>query len=100
MTFELGIGPEKKLRLDYSWNWFFGTERLFADGRLIESRSAASPLTPFGTRRKRRCAFTVGAPEAPQVVLERQRPLLFAGLRPHAYRLFVDGTLVHEPSGY
>jgi len=35
-----------------------------------------------------------------QGYVEKERPLLFAGLRPQTYRVFVDGQLVHEQSGY
>lgn len=34
-----------------------------------------------------------------EVVVEKKRPLFFAGLRAHAYRVFVDGVLVAEASG-
>jgi hypothetical protein len=33
------------------------------------------------------------------VIIEKERPLLLAGLRPQTYRVFVDGKLVLERSG-
>ena len=33
------------------------------------------------------------------VVIEKKRPLLFAGFRPHRYRIFVAGNLVAEQTG-
>ena len=35
-----------------------------------------------------------------KVVVEKVRPLLFAGFRPHSYRIFVDDQLVAEKTGY
>ena len=35
-----------------------------------------------------------------KVVIEKVRPLLLAGLRPHAYKIFVDDQIVAEKSGY
>jgi len=34
------------------------------------------------------------------VVVEHERPLLFAGFRPHDYRVVVDGKLIHKQHGY
>ena len=34
------------------------------------------------------------------VFIEKTRPLLFSGLRPHTYRIKVDGELVAEQTGY
>ncbi len=34
------------------------------------------------------------------LVIEAVRPLLFAGFRPHSYRLLVDGKVVAEKRGY
>jgi hypothetical protein len=42
----------------------------------------------------------VGSAEKHKVVLEKQRPLLFAGFRSQVYRVFVDDKLVHEQQGF
>jgi hypothetical protein len=34
------------------------------------------------------------------IVIEKDRPLLFAGFRPQTYRLFIDGKLVQQQSGF
>ena len=34
------------------------------------------------------------------VQIEKRRPLLFAGFRPHDYRVFVDGQLVAQTHGF
>jgi len=35
-----------------------------------------------------------------RLCFEQERPLLFAGLRPHTYRVFVDGQLGSQHSGF
>jgi hypothetical protein len=34
------------------------------------------------------------------VVIEKDRPSLLAGVRPQTYRIFVDGKLVQEQNGF
>ena len=70
------------------------------DGRKIAHQSPLSLFTHFSLRRMRRYEFIVGKTETHKVVVEKERPLLFAGFRAHTYRVFVDGQLIHEQSGY
>ncbi len=100
MKFKLDIGQQEQTQIEYSRNWFLGTERILANGHLIASRSATSPSTHFSFTRFRRYEFTVGSSEPQEVVIEKERPQFFAGFRPHIYRVFVDGKLVHEQRGY
>lgn len=83
--------------IEFSRNWFTGQCTLTVG---TESRTLASQLNPFthySLTLERRWAVPVNGRE---VVIEKQRPLLFAGLRPHTYRVFVDGNLVQERTGY
>jgi hypothetical protein len=100
MKFTLEIGEKEKHRIDYSRNWFFGTERLRADGELVASRSVVSPSNYISFPLCRRYEFSIGTSEPHTVVFEKARPLLFAGFRPHKYRVLVDGKLVHEQEGF
>jgi hypothetical protein len=100
MKFSLEIGHQEKHRIDYYRNWIFGTERLLANGKLIASRNVLSPSNYVSFPLCRRYEFTVGSSEPQKVIFEKERPLLLAGVRPHTYRLFVDGTLVFEKKGY
>jgi hypothetical protein len=100
MRFTIEIGEQEKHRIDYYRNWFVGTERLSADGDLIASRSVLSHSNYVSFPHCRRYEFTVGRTEVHTVRFEKQRPLLLAGLRPHIYRIFVDGKLVHEQQGF
>ena len=100
MKFTLEVGDKEKHRIGYYRNWFFGTERLWADGLLIASRSVFSPSNYVSFPLCRRYEFVVGQAEQHTVILEKQRPLLFAGIRPHIYRVLVDGKPVFEKQGY
>lgn len=100
MKFTLEIGDKEKHRIDYYRNWFFGTERLRADGEIVASRSAVSPSNYVSIPLCRRYEFNIGTSEPHLVVFEKERPLILAGIRPHKYRVFVDGKLVHEQEGF
>jgi hypothetical protein len=99
MKFELTLGTQK-YRIEYYRNCFWGTERLISDGKIIATRSPISPSTHFSFSLLRRYEFTIGEADQHQVVFEKKRPLLLAGFRPHNYRIFLDGVLVHEQTGY
>ena len=100
MKFTLEIGEKEKHQINYYRNWFFGTERLRLDGQLLDSRSVISPSNYVSFPLCRRREFVVGTIEKHSVVFEKERPLLIAGIRPHTYRVFVDGKLVFEKKGY
>ncbi|SRR6266498_1288047 len=100
MRFTLEIGEKENPRIDYYRNWFFGTERIRADGKIVASRSVISPSNYVRFPLCRRCEFSVGASEPHNVVFEKERPLLLAEVRPHKYRALVDGKLVHEQRGF
>ena len=100
MKFTLEIGIQEKHRIEYYRNWFFGTERLQVDGKLIASRSVLTLSNYISLPLCRRYDFTVGEAETHAVVFEKERPLLLAGIRPHTYRVYVDDKLVHEPKGF
>ena len=35
-----------------------------------------------------------------KITIEHERPVLFGGLRPNKYRVFVDGQMTEEHHGY
>ncbi len=100
MEFTLKVGEKEKHLIDYHRYWFWGTERLRADGQLVASRSIVSPSNYVSFPLCRRYEFTVGEAERHSVVFEKLRPLFFAGFRPHLYRVFVDGKQVFEKQGF
>jgi len=100
MKFTLEVGEKEKHRIDYCRDPFFGTERLRADGQLVASRSVVSLSNYVSFPLCRRYEFSVGELEKHTLVLEKERPLLLAGFRPHTYRVLVDGKLILERQGY
>jgi hypothetical protein len=100
MKFTLEIGDKEKAKIEFSRNWFTGAMRAFVDGRQVAQQSPFSIFTHFSFRLRRRYEFMVGSTEKHKIVLEKQRPLLFAGFRSHVYRVFVDDKLVHEQQGF
>lgn len=63
--------------------------------RVLQSPSDLS--THFSTKIKRHWQHSFKGHE---IVIEKQRPLLFAGLRPQTYRVFVNNALLKEQSGF
>jgi hypothetical protein len=100
MRFTLEVGDKEKSRIDFSRNWFTGAMQIFVNGEKVAQQNWLAPSTHFNFTLKRRHEFVVGRDEKHQVVVERERPLLVAGIRPQRYRLFVDGELIHEQTGY
>jgi hypothetical protein len=100
MQFTLEIGDKEKSTIEFSRNWFTGAMTILVDGQRVAHQSPLSPATHFSGTLKRHYEFEAGKTEKHKVVLEKERPLLFAGGRPQIYRVFVDGELVHEQSGY
>ena len=100
MKFALEIGDREKSKVEFSRNWFTGAMQILVDGLRVAHQSPLSPATHFGVKLKRHYEFEVGKAEKHKVVLENERPLLLAGFRAHTYRVFVDGQLVHQRSGY
>lgn len=100
MRFTLEVGDNENSRIEFSRNWFTGAMQILVNGERVAQQSWLSPSTHFGFTRKRRQQFVVGKDEKHQVVIEKERPLIIAGVRPQTYRVFVDGQLIHEQSGY
>jgi hypothetical protein len=100
MKFTIEIGEQERHRIDYLRDWFGGTERLSLDGKVLMERPANSPSNFFSLPLCRRFEFRVGGTEPHSIPFEKQRPLFLAAFRPHRYRVFLDGALIHEARGY
>ena len=99
MRFQLEVGIEK-CRIEFTRDCVTGHATVTIDGERITVKSGLSPFTHFSFHLTNRYEFQVGTKETHQVVIEHERPLLFAGFRPHKYRAFVDGSLAEEHRGY
>jgi hypothetical protein len=96
MKFTVQIGS-KPSRLDFYRSPWFGAMRILLDGHLIAERSSLSYSTHWNFQLLKRYEFRA---DIHDVVVEHQRPLLFAGFRPQTFRVLVDGTVVHQEHGY
>lgn len=100
MKFTLEVGNNERSKLDVSRNWFTGAMHVLVNGDEVAQRRWLAPSTHFSFARKRRYEFAIGKIEKHEVAIEQERPLIMAGFRPQTYRVYVDGELVHEESGY
>jgi hypothetical protein len=117
MNFSIEIGQEEKHRVEFSWSKWLGVGKIWVDGKLIlktrplafeELAQAAKLRTTMGSARYlgemmsgragpvmiRGWTFEVGDREKHSVRIEKERPKILAALRPHLYRVFVDGELL------
>jgi hypothetical protein len=100
MRFSIEIGISEKYTIAYSRNWFSGSEIVAINGVKIKQTSVLDPRTHFSMQLIRRSKLEIGTNEKYEVVIEKQRPILIAGLRPHKYRVYVNDKCVLEKKGY
>jgi len=100
MKLIIELGGFSKTRIEFSRNWFTGRVTLDVGGATMSPVSPWNLSTHFALRLTTEYHITLGEPEPHRVVIVRKRPLLFAGFRPHSYRVYVDDVLVQEQSGY
>jgi hypothetical protein len=81
----------------FTRNHFWGNARLQAGNQSTTLQSLLNPGTYVGVKMLRTWERRV---DGHTVRIEKRRPLLFAGLRPHAYVVFVDGAVVDTRSVY
>ena len=84
-------------RVEFTRNGVTGRAGLLVDGEHLSLQSPWNPLTHWSLGRVRTWKATI---RGRGVVIEKRRPALFAGFRPHAYRVLVDGLVVAEREGH
>ena len=87
MEFEFQVGSQERHHVRYSFDKTWGRWSISVDGKQIKGGRHLFSVTP--TRRYR---FTVGEAERHDVVIEKTRKMVAAGVRPMVCRVFVDGT--------
>ena len=92
MQFKLEVGPEKSL-VEFQRDAKWGTVRISVDGRTAFERKTVG----FSFALTENYEVNVGSQT---LFVEHKRPLLCAGFRPHNYRVFLDGQLIHEQRGF
>jgi len=83
--------------VEFYRNWFTGSAKLRVAGAERALQDPLDPSTHFSWNLTRRLRCEVASH---MVVIEKQRPVLFAGFRPQTFRILVDGKLVAEQRGY
>jgi hypothetical protein len=122
LKFSFEVGQNEKHQVDFQWGKWLGVAKIWVDGTLIlKSRPLAfSELAQLAGMRSMAGSarylsqtysgqadlqmiqgwhFDVGRHEKHAIRIEKERPLLLAALRPHIYRLFIDGQLASEYRG-
>jgi hypothetical protein len=84
-------------RVEFSRNWLTGRCTLHTSRRDEVLQSSLNSFTHYSMKPKRQWHFSVGGHA---VIIEKERPLLLAGLRPQTYRVFVDGKRVLKRNGF
>jgi hypothetical protein len=100
MRFTLEVGDKEKITVEYYRNWFTGSMQILVDGHRVAHDSPLSASTHMNYTLKSIYEIQMSKPEQHKVTIERVRPLLFGGVRPNRYRVFVDGQLALEQKGY
>ena len=95
MRFSFEVGEKERHRVDFSFNQFWGNLNISVDGVAVQRDFRLLSLQLV-----KRYEFTVGQQELHQIAIEKERKLLFAGLRKQKYRVFVDGQLTEEHEGF
>ena len=122
MKFSFEVGQTEKHQVEFQWSKWLGVAKIWVDGTLIQKsrplaisemaqlavmrgiERKASFLThtvrgQAGLQMIRGWEFEVGAQEKQAIRIEKERPVILASLRPHTYRLFIDGQLANEYRG-
>jgi hypothetical protein len=122
MKFSFEVGQYEKHQIEFQWSKWLGVAKIWVDGTLVQkSRPLAySELAQLADMRGiggkahfisqtvsgqaalqmiRGWEFEVGEQEKHAVRIEKERPVILAAIRPHSYRLLIDGQLASEYSG-
>ena len=122
MKFSFEVGQYEKHQIEFQWSKWLGVAKIWVDGTLVQkSRPLAySELTQLASMRGmvrqarfinqtasgqaalqmvRGWEFEVGQQEKHAIRIEKERPVILAAVRPHSYRLLIDGELASEYRG-
>lgn len=94
MQFSFEVGEYEKHIVMLNYEQMIGLLTIHVDGRAVLKRLH---LLSFSLVTKYECI--VGVQERHHVLIERERKLFLAGLRPQKYRVYVDGQLIREYEG-
>jgi hypothetical protein len=92
MVFKAGETP-----VVFHRNWLTGKALLTTPTDAIELQSLSDISTYFSVSLKKCWSSNISGHD---VVIEKTRPLLLAGFRHQHYKVFIDGNLTLEQSGF
>lgn len=118
MKFSFEVGQQEPHTVEFYWGQMFGNMQIKVDKRVIEKKNLML-FSPSSLTKKldvpashkwdvglmeiqlvESWTFQVGIYEKHSVRIEKERAKFFSGLRPHAYRVFIDDELFDEYKGY
>jgi hypothetical protein len=83
--------------VEFHRSWFTGRADLVVNGEVVPLQSALDPTTHVSLSLTQVWRHQIGKSE---VVIEKTRPLLLAGFRPHTYRILVNEKVKAEQTGF
>jgi hypothetical protein len=95
MKFSFEVGTEERHVVEFYFNSMRGDLSIKVDRQRV-----VSDFRMLSLSRIKQYAFNVGINEQHAVRIEKERKLLFAGLRQQKYRVFIDNQLIREYEGF
>jgi Fas apoptotic inhibitory molecule (FAIM1) len=87
--FWFDVGREERHRVEVAYNRTWGRLKIKVDGSEV-----VSDRMMFSFKVTRRYEFTVGQAEQHLVAIVKKRSVLFGGMLPSTYQVFIDGQHV------
>lgn len=94
MDFEFAVGRDERHSVRYVFDKVWGRATISVDGREVQRHRHL-----FSLQSVRRYRLTVGDRERHDVVIEKRREMVAAGVRTQRCHVFVDGHVVGEYEG-
>ena len=97
MKINFTIQDPTPIEVEIKRDWFTGSFKCIANGRVYEIKSPLALGTHFSVATKHDYTVNVGDHI---IEIEHSRPRFFGGLRPQRYVVKVDGELVADQTGF
>jgi hypothetical protein len=94
MDFEFEVGQSERHTVRYVFDKVWGRATISVDGREVQRHRHLFSIRPI-----RRYRLTVGDREPHDVLIEKRREMVAAGIRTQHCRVLVDGQVVGEYQG-
>jgi hypothetical protein len=83
--------------IEFRRSWFTGRAELLVQGEVVPLQSALDPATHVSLSLTKVWRRQIGNSE---VVIEKVRPLVLPGLRPHTFRVLVNDQVLAKQTGF